>query len=196
MRSRNEQFPPLGPPAHPGAGRRLCRPIRGDGRLRLRGGEDQAEQRQDEEHQERRRHHRQNRRWRRNDAKAGAGRDRAERGEAANSAASPRAGVRPAGSRHHSSLTPMSSHRTRGALSFPASTAPATLRTRCRSRGRTSGEYLVTFADNDAANAVITSAGDNAVTAVTKTADGFVVKVWNNSDAAFVDGKSFSLVAF
>ena len=58
------------------------------------------------------------------------------------------------------------------------------------------GRYLVTFADNDAANAVITSAGDNAVTAVTKTADGFVVKVWNNSDAAFVDGKSFSLIAF
>jgi hypothetical protein len=58
------------------------------------------------------------------------------------------------------------------------------------------GRYLVTFADNDAANAVITSAGDYAVTAVTKTADGFVVKVWNNSDAAFVDGKSFSLVAF
>ena len=58
------------------------------------------------------------------------------------------------------------------------------------------GRYLVTFADNDAANAVITSAGDNAVTAVTKTVDGFVVKVWNNSDAAFVDGKSFSLVAF
>ena len=58
------------------------------------------------------------------------------------------------------------------------------------------GRYLVTFADNDAANAVITSAGDHAVTAVTKTADGFVVKVWNNSDAAFVDGKSFSLVAF
>jgi hypothetical protein len=58
------------------------------------------------------------------------------------------------------------------------------------------GRYLVTFAGNDAANAVITSAGDNAVTAVTKTADGFVVKVWNNSDAAFVDGKSFSLVAF
>jgi hypothetical protein len=58
------------------------------------------------------------------------------------------------------------------------------------------GRYLVTFADNDAANAVITSAGDNAVTAVTATADGFVVKVWSNSDAAFVDGKSFSLVAF
>ena len=30
------------------------------------------------------------------------------------------------------------------------------------------GRYLVTFADNDAANAVITSAGDNAVTAVTQ----------------------------
>ena len=58
------------------------------------------------------------------------------------------------------------------------------------------GRYLVTFAANDATNAVITSAGDNAVTAVTATADGFVVKVWNNSDAAFVDGKSFSLIAF
>jgi hypothetical protein len=58
------------------------------------------------------------------------------------------------------------------------------------------GRYLVTFAGNDAANAVITSAGDNAVTAVTATADGFVVKIWNNSDAAFVDGKSFSLIAF
>ena len=58
------------------------------------------------------------------------------------------------------------------------------------------GRYLVTFAGNDATNAVITSAGDNAVTAVTATANGFVVKVWNNSDAAFVDGKSFSLVAF
>jgi hypothetical protein len=58
------------------------------------------------------------------------------------------------------------------------------------------GRYEVTFAGNDAANAVITSAGDNAVTAVTKNADGFLVKVWNNSDAAFVDGKSFSLIAF
>jgi hypothetical protein len=58
------------------------------------------------------------------------------------------------------------------------------------------GRYLVTFAGNDAANAVVTSAGDNAVTAVTKTADGLLVKVWNNSDAMFVDGKSFSLIAF
>jgi hypothetical protein len=58
------------------------------------------------------------------------------------------------------------------------------------------GRYLVSFAGNDATNAVTSSAGDNAVTAVTKTADGFLVKVWNNSDAAFVDGKSFSLLAF
>ncbi len=58
------------------------------------------------------------------------------------------------------------------------------------------GRYIVSFSGNDAANAVVTSAGDNAVTAVTKTADGFLVKVWNNSDAAFVDGKSFSLIAF
>ena len=72
--ARNEkqepQFPsPEFSPAHAGAGRRLCRPVRGDGRLRLRGGEGQAEQCQAQEHQERRRHHRQNRRWRRNHAK-------------------------------------------------------------------------------------------------------------------------------
>jgi hypothetical protein len=58
------------------------------------------------------------------------------------------------------------------------------------------GRYVVSFAGNDAAMAVTSSGGDNAVTAVTKTADGFLVKVWNNSDAAFVDGKSFSLIAF
>jgi hypothetical protein len=58
------------------------------------------------------------------------------------------------------------------------------------------GRYVVSFAGNDAATAVTTSGGDNAVTAVTKTADGFLVKVWNNSDAAFVDGKSFSLIVF
>ena len=58
------------------------------------------------------------------------------------------------------------------------------------------GRYIVSFAGNDAATGISSSAGDNAVTAVTKTADGFLVKVWNNSDAAFVDGKSFTLVAF
>ena len=58
------------------------------------------------------------------------------------------------------------------------------------------GRYMVSFAGNDASIAVTTSGGDNAVTAATKTADGFLVKVWNNSDAAFVDGKAFALIAF
>ncbi len=58
------------------------------------------------------------------------------------------------------------------------------------------GRYMVSFAGNDANIAVTTSGGDNAVTAATKTDDGFLVKVWNNNDAAFVDGKAFALVAF
>jgi hypothetical protein len=58
------------------------------------------------------------------------------------------------------------------------------------------GRYIVSFAGNDAATGISGSGGDNAVTAATKTADGFLVKVWNNSDAAFVDGKSFTLLAY
>jgi len=41
------------------------------------------------------------------------------------------------------------------------------------------------------------SAGANAVAAAQTVGDGqFLVKVWNNSDAAFVDGKAFTLIAF
>jgi hypothetical protein len=59
------------------------------------------------------------------------------------------------------------------------------------------GQYTVTFAGNDANVGVSTSAGANAVTAATLIDPGvFLVKVWNNADAAFVDGKSFSLIAF
>jgi hypothetical protein len=59
------------------------------------------------------------------------------------------------------------------------------------------GQYTVTFAGNDAGTGISTSAGANAVTATTRIDPGvFLVKVWNNSDAAFVDGKSFSLLAF
>ena len=59
------------------------------------------------------------------------------------------------------------------------------------------GRYLVTFADSDARVATVSSAGANAVTAATMLQPGsFLVKVWNNSDAAFVDGKAFSLNAF
>jgi hypothetical protein len=59
------------------------------------------------------------------------------------------------------------------------------------------GQYTVTLAGNDADVAISSSAGANAVTAATKLEDGaFLVKVWNNSDAMFVDGKTFSLIAF
>ncbi|HEY7121641.1 MAG TPA: hypothetical protein VH329_03690 [Solirubrobacterales bacterium] len=59
------------------------------------------------------------------------------------------------------------------------------------------GQYTVTFAGNDADIGITTSAGANAVTAATRIDQGvFLVKVWNNGDAAFVDGKSFSLIVF
>jgi hypothetical protein len=59
------------------------------------------------------------------------------------------------------------------------------------------GQYTVTFAGNDADVGISTSAGANAVTAATRIDPGvFLVKVWNNGDAAFVDGKTFSLIAF
>ena len=59
------------------------------------------------------------------------------------------------------------------------------------------GQYTVTFAGSDAHVATVSSAGANAVTAATMLEPGsFLVKVWNNGDAAFVDGKSFSLNAF
>ncbi len=59
------------------------------------------------------------------------------------------------------------------------------------------GQYTVTFADSTAGIATVSSAGANAVTAATPLEPGsFLVKVWNNGDAAFVDGKAFSLVAF
>jgi|SRR4051794_26761621 hypothetical protein len=59
------------------------------------------------------------------------------------------------------------------------------------------GQYTVTFAGSDARVATVTSAGANAVTAATLLEPGsFLVKVWNNGDAAFVDGKAFSLIAF
>jgi hypothetical protein len=45
--------------------------------------------------------------------------------------------------------------------------------------------------------AISSSTGANAVTAASKIEDGHVaVRVWNNGDAAFVDGKTFSLIAF
>ena len=59
------------------------------------------------------------------------------------------------------------------------------------------GRYTVTLAGIDSGTAISSSAGANAVTAASKIADGKLnVKVWNNSDAAFVDGKTFSLIAF
>jgi hypothetical protein len=59
------------------------------------------------------------------------------------------------------------------------------------------GQYTVTFTGNDADVGISTSAGANAVTATTRIDPGvFLVKVWNNGDAAFVDGKTFSLIAY
>ena len=59
------------------------------------------------------------------------------------------------------------------------------------------GQYTVTFAGNSAHIGISTSAGANAVTATTRIDSGvFLVKVWNNSDAAFVDGKTVSLVVY
>ena len=59
------------------------------------------------------------------------------------------------------------------------------------------GQYTVTLAGNDSHLAIASSAGANAVAAAQTVGDGqFLVKVWNNSDAAFVDGKAFTLIAF
>jgi hypothetical protein len=59
------------------------------------------------------------------------------------------------------------------------------------------GQYTVTLADSDADVAIASSAGSNSVTAATSLEPGsFLVKVWNNGDAAFVDGKTFTLIAF
>ena len=59
------------------------------------------------------------------------------------------------------------------------------------------GQYTVKLADSDADVAIASSAGSNSVAAATSLEPGtFLVKVWNNSDAAFVDGKTFTLIAF
>jgi hypothetical protein len=66
------------------------------------------------------------------------------------------------------------------------------------------GQYEVILAGNDSRQAIASSTGANAVTAagVVKDQNGqpvpghFLVKVWNNADAQFVDGKAFSLLAF
>jgi hypothetical protein len=60
------------------------------------------------------------------------------------------------------------------------------------------GRYTVTLAGLDSGTAISSSAGANAVTAASKIDEqgGLSVRVWNNSDAAFVDGKTFSLIAF
>jgi hypothetical protein len=62
------------------------------------------------------------------------------------------------------------------------------------------GRYTVTLAGIDSGTVVAGISGANpanAVTAASPVLNGqVIVKVWNNSDAAFVDGKSFSLLAF
>jgi hypothetical protein len=60
------------------------------------------------------------------------------------------------------------------------------------------GLYTVTLAGLNSGTALSSSAGANAVTAASPIDhDGaLVLKVWNNSDAQFVDGKTVSLIAF
>ena len=62
------------------------------------------------------------------------------------------------------------------------------------------GRYTVTLTGIDSGTAISSSSGANpanAVTAASPVAGGqAIVKVWNNSDAAFVDGKTFSLLVF
>jgi hypothetical protein len=63
------------------------------------------------------------------------------------------------------------------------------------------GLYTVTFAGIGAGTALSSSSGldpANAVTAASQiNGEGtLTVKVWNNGDAQFVDGKTFSLIAF
>jgi hypothetical protein len=63
------------------------------------------------------------------------------------------------------------------------------------------GLYTVTLAGIGAGTAVSSSSGLNPANAVTAASqingEGMLtVKVWNNDDAQFVDGKTFSLIAF
>jgi hypothetical protein len=66
------------------------------------------------------------------------------------------------------------------------------------------GQYEVILSGNDSRQAIASSTGANAVVAagIVKDQNGqpvpghFLVKVWNNADAQFVDGKAFSLMAF
>ena len=59
------------------------------------------------------------------------------------------------------------------------------------------GVYTVDFARSDADVAIASSGGQNTVAAATRVVDGeFLVKTWRNSDGAFVDGTSFTLIAF
>jgi hypothetical protein len=62
------------------------------------------------------------------------------------------------------------------------------------------GRYTVTLAGINSGTVVAGISGANpanAVTAASPVIDGqVIVKVWNNGDAAFVDGKTISLLAF
>ncbi len=62
------------------------------------------------------------------------------------------------------------------------------------------GRYTVTLTGIDSGTAISSSSGANPANAVTAaspvTGGQAIVKVWNNSDAAFVDGKTFSLLVF
>lgn len=62
------------------------------------------------------------------------------------------------------------------------------------------GRYTVTLSGIDSGTVVAGISGANPANAITAaspvTAGQVIVKVWNNSDAAFVDGKTVSLLVF
>jgi hypothetical protein len=59
------------------------------------------------------------------------------------------------------------------------------------------GRYTVTVAGLGSGTAISSSAGANAVAAASAIVDGkLTLRVWNNGDAAFVDGRTVSLLAF
>jgi hypothetical protein len=59
------------------------------------------------------------------------------------------------------------------------------------------GRYAVDIAGLDTGVAVSSSTGANAVTAASDLKGGVLtLRVWNNNDAAFVDGKTVALVAY
>ena len=196
--------------SQPRAGRGLNRPVRGDERLWLRGGEDEGEQRQDEEHQSRGGDYKQDRRRRRHHSEARAGRRSAERDERGQWANAARLGGAAPGECQTGWLKSSLVVDTSGLSdATPDATVPGAFD--CASKAADAvtihrigtGRYTLTLAGLDSGVAISSSANvgggaANVVTAASKVdAQGKVnLNVWNNGDAALVDGKTVSLIVF